>query len=132
MKEPTKETRANRDREADGGFAASLAVAHEQVAPVLRNLPDNLIAAGGTQYLYATQGTDAERQAAVDDWAAAHHVKAGDRDGIGYCAEVTFGPYSCMAVATPDRSAAGYIVGRRADIQDAAAEVLAASKRNAA
>ena len=46
---------------ADGGHAASIASAHERVAPILRNLPDNLIAAGGTQYLYAAQGADGER-----------------------------------------------------------------------
>ncbi len=96
-------TWAQQQHDADGGLAASLASSHEQVAPVLRNLPDNLVAAGTDQYLYAIKGTDAERHAAIDAWAAAHHVTAEHREGIGYYAKISLGAISVLAIAIPEK-----------------------------
>ena len=91
--------------DADGGFAASLASSHEQAANALRNLPDNLMAVPTDQYVFATKGTDEERRAAVDAWAAAHHVTAGyQRDR--YCAKVLLGLIPCVAIAIPEKRAA--------------------------
>ena len=116
----------------DSGHAASLAAGHEQAAALLRNLPATLIAAGGTQYLYATQGDDAGRAAAVDTWAAAHHVTARHRDGIGYCAELPCGAYSVMAVAISEKREGGDVAGSVAAIRSAAAEVSARIQAGAA
>ena len=98
-------TWAQQQHDADGGLAASIASSHEQTANALRNLPDDLMAVTTDQYLFATKGTDEERHAAVDAWAAAHHVTAGYRDGR-YCAKVQLGLIPCVAIAIPEKRAA--------------------------
>jgi hypothetical protein len=85
--------------DADGGFAASLAAGHERAATVLRNLPDDLIAVATTQFLFAVKGGYEDREAAVDAWAAAHHVEAGWVDGTGYCARLECGPLAVVVIA---------------------------------
>ena len=98
-------TWAQQQHDADGGLAASIASSHEQTANALRNLPDDLMAVTTDQYLFATKGTDEDRRAAVDAWAAAHHVTAGYRDGR-YCAKVLLGLIPCVAIAIPEKRAA--------------------------
>lgn len=88
-----------RQHAADGGFAAALASGHERAAAVLRNLPGDLMAVAAEQYAFATQGTEGDRRAAVDAWAAAHHVTAGLRDGIGYSARLACGPLTVTVIA---------------------------------
>lgn len=88
-----------RQSAADGGLTLALTVAHEKVAAVLRNLPDDLLAVPTDQYLFATKGTDEDRRASVDAWAAAHHVTAQWRDGTGYCAKLACGPLSVVVIA---------------------------------
>jgi hypothetical protein len=87
-----------RQHDADGGFAAALASGHERAATVLRNLPDNLLAVATTQYVFAATGYYDDRKAAVDAWAAAHHVTAGWLDGTGYCARLE-GPLTVVVIA---------------------------------
>ena len=94
--------RERRHHTADGGFTAALAIAHQVIAAECRDLPEGLLAAGANQYFYAVTGTIEERHAAVDAWAARHHVPAGWNSDLGYyCARVSLGASSMMAVATP-------------------------------
>lgn len=88
-----------RQHDADGGFAAALASGHERAATVLRNLPDTLLAVATEQYVYAATGYYDDRKAAVDAWAAAHHVAARWVDGTGYCARLACGPLAVVVIA---------------------------------
>jgi hypothetical protein len=117
-----------RQYEADGGLSARLAVAHEHAATEVRNLPENLMPATVAQHFYAMQGTAEERRAAVDAWAARHHVTAKWLPGAGYCARVDDGPLSMIALALgtdapaePDLAA--YVAGRKTAIHAAVAEM---------
>lgn len=90
-----------RQHAADGGYAASLACGHEKAAVVLRNLPETLTAVATEQYVFATLGSDEDRRAVVDAWAAAHHVKAGPVPGLGYAARLVCGPLAVVVIAAP-------------------------------
>jgi hypothetical protein len=91
-----------RQYDEDSGLAARIAVAHEKTAAELRNLPENLMATpAAPTYLFAMTGTAEERRAAVDAWAARHHVTAGWELGIGYSARVQNGPSAWLAMALP-------------------------------
>ena len=128
MKEPTKDSYANRERDADGGYTATLAVTHEKIAADLRAHTGDLMPVAADQYLFATKGTDEDRRAAIDAWAAEHHVTAGWDDQFGYCAKVMFGPMSEVAVAVTEERAiyAAYAAERLAANHAAVAETVAA------
>jgi hypothetical protein len=85
----------------DGGLSATLAVDHEKIAAELRNLPEPLMPAVHGQYLFAMTGTAEERHAAVDAWAARHHVTAKWELGVGYCARAPLGRSEMAALALP-------------------------------
>lgn len=91
----------SRQRDADGGFGLSTAIAHKLMADECHDLPENLIVASVNQYFFATLGTVEDRHAAVDAWAARHHVEAGWNTELGYCARVFIGSSSMMAIAAP-------------------------------
>ena len=86
--------------EDDGGLSARLAIAHEKTATELRNLPETLMPVAPNQYFFAMVGTAEERRAAVDAWAARHHVTATWQLGLGYCAHVP-GEITMTAMALP-------------------------------
>ena len=85
----------------DGGLALQLAADRERIAAELRHLPEPLMPAAHDQILLAMAGTAGERQAAVDAWAARHHVTAGWVLGLGYCARVPLAKSDLLAVALP-------------------------------
>ena len=87
--------------EEDGGLAGQLAADRERIAAELRNLPEPLMPAAHDQILLAMAGTAEERQAAVDAWAARHHVTATWVLGLGYCARVPLAKSDLLAVALP-------------------------------
>ena len=131
MLEPTKDSYSNQERDADGGYTATLAVYHEQIARDLRTKTGDLMPVAADQYLFAAKGTDDDRRAAVDAWAADHHVTAGWDDRFGYHAKVMFGPMSEVAIVVRERNAehmAPYLAERRAAIQRAADETLAVTQ----
>jgi hypothetical protein len=122
---------AQAQHDADGGFAATLAAGHAKIAADLRDHAGDLMPVAADQYLFATQGTDDDRRAAVDAWAADHHVTAGWDDRFGYHAKVMFGPMSEVAMVVRERNAehmAPYLAERRAAIQAAADETLAVTQ----
>jgi len=91
-------TRAAQDRE---DAAASL----EEAAKIVRE-SGALASIGHQVYLYAVDGTAGDRIAAVDAWAAGHHVQASSRPPLGYCAKVSLGSVPVWAVALPVRKPA--------------------------
>jgi len=108
----------------DGGYTATLAVTHEKIAADLREHAGDLMPVAADQYLFATKGTDEDRRAAIDAWAAEHHVTAGWDDRYGYHAKVMFGPMSEVAVAVTQESAASYVARRVEAIKAAARETV--------
>jgi hypothetical protein len=98
-------TEAERQQHAaDGGTGLATAVAHQLIARECHDLPENLIVAPADQQFYAAAGTIADRQAAVDAWAARHGVTAQWDEAAGmYSAKVRIGTSSMRASAVPVR-----------------------------
>jgi hypothetical protein len=103
------------DEDARDELAANL----EEAAKLIREAK-NLTPVSGHQFLYARAGTPEERRAAVDAWAAQNHVEAAERPDIGYCAKVTLGPVTVMAVAKPAHADLGSPVSRELETAAAA------------
>lgn len=90
-------------RDADGGFGHRLAGDLERAAADLRLMTEPLMPTIVNTYLYATTGSDEERRAAVDAWAARHHVPAGWSETSGwYCARVATDTMTVMAIAVSE------------------------------
>jgi hypothetical protein len=67
-----------------------------------------------------TGGTDEERKARVDAFAARHGVKAGPDDATGtYRAVLSFGPCSYVAYMIPDRTMADRLAALYENVREA-------------
>lgn len=123
-----RETRLSADR----GKTAAQAISHRLYAEYLyAHAAEDMKLLGLTaipeprpEMWPVTGGTDEDRKARVDAWAAAHHVKAATDEASGtYRAVLGFGPVKVIAYMIPDRTMAD----RLAAIHKAVAEREAAA-----
>lgn len=92
-----------RQYERDHGQRAAVALAYRLVAEFISTDENGPVPPPSTVYLPVTRGSEDERIAAVDAWAAEHNVKAGwDGERHHYAAKLPFGPVSLMVYAMAD------------------------------
>jgi hypothetical protein len=92
-----------RQYERDHGQRAAVALAYRLIADFISTDEDGPVPPPTTVYVPVSKGTQDERAAAVQAWAAAHNVTAGwDEERHHYFAKLPFGPLSLMVYMLPD------------------------------
>ena len=90
----------------DHGQRAATALGYKLLADFLRDDEDGPLPPASTVYAPVMAGSDEERMAVVDAWAALHKTSAGwDAEHHHYCAKLPFGPVSLMVYMMPDAPA---------------------------
>jgi hypothetical protein len=92
-----------RQYQQDHGKRAAMALAFRLLGDFLLTDEDGPVPPPSVVYVPVSRGSEAERAAAVQAWAAAHNVTAGwDEKHHHYFARLPFGPLSFMVYMLPD------------------------------